>query len=907
MTRKKRKPKTKAKTPRRVSTRKRTRSAKGIYYDDHFEESNSETVESVALIPVSEPESEEGNLSAEDEGSNTTVPVPNSNSEATVIVNDVFNNSTSLTLSEETPLVLEEATPNLHTCYLNSLTDPTRAICTKESEFPEMATPVGIARIAHRDNNLSLKRELELALAASTRDRGNILEKPVRDKFDFPISVVNVDTSIVKEIKFQNEQAINESNDMCGEDENRSLILLNNVYELYKINKEAFKVDMAKHEAQGGVDDETEGVIVQDETKDSITSQRIEETVNPEFEAKVRTIASQTNIYNQKVEADCERLKGELFLRQQQLKIAQDRINQLQEHNTYRKEVIRLEEMMEVDEREKAKLKEDILKSNEEKAKLINVNEKKVNDQKELITNLKKENEMYKALVQEVEKEKNSIIEKLENVRNNKTKEVMELTNEKSEIIAILEKQNKDYTSLEEVVESNVKEMTTLRKELDVRMEEIKILEENKTFLMNENMILKNKLKAVPSSMKTRVMNEAAMEKVEGQEMYGDIVETISTLTQAMEYTGDNFDLIMKEIEQFKRQQKLTNLKLEYLQCSSQRDTMIQHKQPPQPQQQYQHEHHQQVPLPHPQPHLPLPTHPHPQPYLPTHPHPLMPPPPSANSVSSSVSQPRQHHQPKPPPQPLQATLPQQQHQPPHIRREQQKQSSPTQQTRHQNPFHPLRFVNNNDETDEISSQSWFKPVRPGFKTYSEVTTGTKKSVIFSTSMTKGIRPEIFHRNHYKHGRASFHRFHGGKARHIRNQIETHLQEELPDAAIIHVGGNDLQTNRGVKPTPVLDLANQILDTALLCRKYGVRDVVVSSILPRKESYSKDVEKRRLEVNEIVKSLCDLNSMVFLDNDVGDDKITYPGHMYDGVHLTDEGSELLSRRFGNVLNALHGG
>ena len=120
-------------------------------------------------------------------------------------------------------------------------------------------------------------------------------------------------------------------------------------------------------------------------------------------------------------------------------------------------------------------------------------------------------------------------------------------------------------------------------------------------------------------------------------------------------------------------------------------------------------------------------------------------------------------------------------------------------------------------------------------------------------------------------------------------------------------GGNDLPTSRGVKPTPVIDIANQIMDSALLCKKYGVKDVIVSSILPRKESYSKDTEKRRLEVNDILQSLCDINNMVFLDNDIGDDKITYPRHMYDGVHLTDEGSDLLSRKFGYILNALHGG
>ena len=42
----------------------------------------------------------------------------------------------------------------------------------------------------------------------------------------------------------------------------------------------------------------------------------------------------------------------------------------------------------------------------------------------------------------------------------------------------------------------------------------------------------------------------------------------------------------------------------------------------------------------------------------------------------------------------------------------------------------------------------------------------------------------------------------------------------------------------------------------------------------------------------------------FLDNDVGEGKIVLE-HTYDGVHLTDPGSDLLSRKFGFILNELH--
>ena len=195
--------------------------------------------------------------------------------------------------------------------------------------------------------------------------------------------------------------------------------------------------------------------------------------------------------------------------------------------------------------------------------------------------------------------------------------------------------------------------------------------------------------------------------------------------------------------------------------------------------------------------------------------------------------------------------------------------------------------------------------MRPGYKLYSEVTSGTKNSVIFSTSITKGMKPHIF-REHYTEGRASFHRFHGGKARHIRNQIETHLQEEKPDAAIIVMGGNDLSSFRGEVPTPVVDIANCIMDSAFLCKKYDVKDVCVSSVLPRKESFTKNTEHRRKQLNDTLRSLCEIHNFVFIDNDVGEDKIVYPNHMYDGVHLTDDASTRLCRKFGGVLNRLHG-
>ena len=142
--------------------------------------------------------------------------------------------------------------------------------------------------------------------------------------------------------------------------------------------------------------------------------------------------------------------------------------------------------------------------------------------------------------------------------------------------------------------------------------------------------------------------------------------------------------------------------------------------------------------------------------------------------------------------------------------------------------------------------------------------------------------------------------------RHIKHQVETHLYEERPDAAIILAGGNDLPTNR-YKPTPIVNIANDIMDIAHTCKKYEVSDICISSVLPRREGYMNgDMERRRNELNEVLRSLCDIHNYVFIDNDNGSDRITLSEHIdRDGVHLNKKGDRVLAQQFSNVLNKIH--
>ena len=137
---------------------------------------------------------------------------------------------------------------------------------------------------------------------------------------------------------------------------------------------------------------------------------------------------------------------------------------------------------------------------------------------------------------------------------------------------------------------------------------------------------------------------------------------------------------------------------------------------------------------------------------------------------------------------------------------------------------------------------------------------------------------------------------HGGKARNIKRYIVSHLEEERPDSVIILAGGNDLPTSRN-NPLPVLRIANDIMEIGIACKKFNVSNIFISSVLPRQLVY---LQKRRKELNGILRNLCIVHNFVFIDNE----NIILREHILkDGVHLNDSGTILLARNFLNNLNA----
>ena len=131
----------------------------------------------------------------------------------------------------------------------------------------------------------------------------------------------------------------------------------------------------------------------------------------------------------------------------------------------------------------------------------------------------------------------------------------------------------------------------------------------------------------------------------------------------------------------------------------------------------------------------------------------------------------------------------------------------------------------------------------------------------------------------------------------MKHYIVPHLNEERPGTCVIQGGGNDLPTSRN-SPTPVLDIAKDLIDTAMACKDYGVKNILVSSVMPRNIPY---MQFRRRQLNNLLRDLCTENNFTFIDND----NIVLSEHISgDGVHLNRDGTNMLSENFLDYLNRI---
>ena len=130
--------------------------------------------------------------------------------------------------------------------------------------------------------------------------------------------------------------------------------------------------------------------------------------------------------------------------------------------------------------------------------------------------------------------------------------------------------------------------------------------------------------------------------------------------------------------------------------------------------------------------------------------------------------------------------------------------------------------------------------------------------------------------------------FPGVNANHLNHQILPTLYEDQPDAAIIHVGINDILNGIDVNY-----IVNEIGKVGITCKQNGVNDVIISGV-----TYSRRVNNAIIdEVNKKLEELCLQHDFFLMNNK----SIQVEDLCKDGLHQDKSGKMIL---FENIYNFL---
>ena len=184
--------------------------------------------------------------------------------------------------------------------------------------------------------------------------------------------------------------------------------------------------------------------------------------------------------------------------------------------------------------------------------------------------------------------------------------------------------------------------------------------------------------------------------------------------------------------------------------------------------------------------------------------------------------------------------------------------------------------------------------VVPGNRTFSSITKNGKKICVIGDSHLNRIRTYQFNKSITK-GKAYLSVFRGATIRRLKYHVIPTLVEDKPDVIIIHVGCNDIYDIKNIKDLNTSKVVDEIIDIGKLCTNYGVKEIIFSSILPKRDITL--TEKIR-EVNNIMRTKCQLNNFGFICNDnVSEEYLSR-----DGLHFTGKGTHILASNFVDYLN-----
>ena len=163
--------------------------------------------------------------------------------------------------------------------------------------------------------------------------------------------------------------------------------------------------------------------------------------------------------------------------------------------------------------------------------------------------------------------------------------------------------------------------------------------------------------------------------------------------------------------------------------------------------------------------------------------------------------------------------------------------------------------------------------------------------VIFGDSIPRGIRLHEF--NYWLHkGHAQLKSFPGGTSKELLYYVEPTLKSKKFDAALLHVGVNDLLNDE--RQDSVQNLLDKLKQIGLKCKSAGVTRILISGIVVNKKLTSAYISS----VNQRISNMCRDKSFVFIDNN----NIPTSSLFRDGLHLLEMGKRILANNFIDNLN-----
>ena len=123
--------------------------------------------------------------------------------------------------------------------------------------------------------------------------------------------------------------------------------------------------------------------------------------------------------------------------------------------------------------------------------------------------------------------------------------------------------------------------------------------------------------------------------------------------------------------------------------------------------------------------------------------------------------------------------------------------------------------------------------------------------------------------------------------------IEPTLETGFYDSAILHVGADDLLTDKS--PSNTDNLVSDLVNIVNKCKSFGVMDLFVSGIAFNKRLPYTVIKK----VNEKIVDMFKKNGIVFIDNG----SISNMDLYQDGLHLPERGKCLLIKNFIFAVNS----